>query len=252
MCCFIGSGSTNFRVGYIPTGDKFYKAPSNALMSNHEKLMASRKSYCSVITRIIDEHSMMGRPDYAWYKHPNKELRRPMNVLDAEGEVITVHHDSVLLHEDIYSRPHGGIPMQYFFGDTNQLPPVMKKPVQESTKPGTADALGMVAFSEILDPPNTNVMESVIVSMKHVLRQDDPPFLDLLSAMRNGNVSRDQADILVGRCLYKLSPDEKEDFNKNALSLVPTWNQANLINHKYLLHTTTNPIAKIPGKLNSI
>ena len=246
--------STNCRVGYIPTGDKFYKAPSNALMSNHEELMASRKSYCSVITRIIDEHSMMGRPDYAWYKHRNEELRRPMNVLDAEGEGITVHHDSVLLHQEIYSRPHGGIPIQMFFGDTNQLPPVMKKPAysQESTKPGTADALGQVAFSEILDPPDTNVMESVIVSMKHVLRQDDPPFLDLLSAMRNGTVTRDQADLLVDRCLDKLSTEEKDDFNKNALSLVPTWKQANLINHKYLLHTMTTPIAKITGNLNSV
>lgn len=95
-------------------------------------------------------------------------------------------------------------------------------------------------------------MESVIVSMKHVLRQDDPPFLDLLSAMRNGTVTRDQADLLVDRCLDKLSTEEKDDFNKNALSLVPTWKQANLINHKYLLHTMTNPIAKITGKLNSV
>ena len=120
-------GSTNCRVGFVPTGDKFYKAPSNAQMRNHEQLMANRVSYCSVKTRLVDEHSMMGRPDHAWYKHRNEEFRRPFDVLDAEGEGKTVHHDSVLLEEEIHSRPHGGIWMQYFFGDTNQIPPVMKK-----------------------------------------------------------------------------------------------------------------------------
>ena len=133
----------------------------------------------------------MGQPDHAWYKHRNEEFCRPFDVLDAEGEGKTVHHDSVLLEEEIHSRPHGGIWMKYFFGDTNQIPPVMKKPAYstESTKPGTADALGKVAFSEFIDPPDPNVMESVIVVMKHVLCQNDLPFLDLLSAMRNGNVT---------------------------------------------------------------
>ena len=102
-------GSTNFRVGFITTGDKFYKAPTNAQMNNHEQLLATRLSYCSVKTRLVDEHSIMGQPDHAWYKHRNEEFRRPFDVLDAEGEGKTVHHDSVLLEEEIHSRPHGGI-----------------------------------------------------------------------------------------------------------------------------------------------
>ncbi len=95
-------------------------------------------------------------------------------------------------------------------------------------------------------------MESVIVVMKHVLRQNDGPFLDILSAMRNGNVTREQAQMLIGRCLDHLSPLQRDDFKKNALSLVPTWKKANLINHNYLQDTMTNPIAKITGKMESI
>ena len=136
--------------------------------------------------------SMMGRPDHAWYKHHKKEFCRPVDVLDAEGEDKTVHHDSVLLEKEIHSRHHGGIWMQYFFDNTNQIPPVTKKPAYstESTKPGTSDTLKKMAFSEFIDPLDYNLMESVIVVMKHVLRQNKLPFLDLLSAMRNGNVSR--------------------------------------------------------------
>jgi hypothetical protein len=67
-------GSTNFRVGFIPTGDKFYKAPTNAQINNHEQLMANGLSYCSVKKRLVDEHSMMGWPDHVWYKHRNKEF----------------------------------------------------------------------------------------------------------------------------------------------------------------------------------
>ena len=37
-------GSTNGMVGFILTGDKFYKAPSNAQMCNHEQLMANQLS----------------------------------------------------------------------------------------------------------------------------------------------------------------------------------------------------------------
>jgi hypothetical protein len=217
-------------------------------------MRATRKSYCAVKTRLYDEHSMMGRPDWAWIKHRNEEFRRPMDVLDAGGEGQIRHHDSVLLEEDIYSRPHGGIPMIYVFGDTNQLPPVMKKPAYstEPSKAGTADALGMVAFSEFIDPPNENEAESVIVIMKHVIRRNDRAFLALLSAMREGNVSREQARVLRNRCLEKLTQAEQDNFKNNALCLVPTSKQANQIIHNYLQHTMTNPIAKIHGKLQSI
>jgi hypothetical protein len=89
----------------------------------------------------MDKHSMTGRPDWAWLKHRHKEMRRPMDVLDNDGQGTTVHQDSTNLPEDVYNCPHGGIPFIYSFGDSHQLLPVMKKPAYSdgSAKPGTAD-----------------------------------------------------------------------------------------------------------------
>ncbi len=79
-----------------------------------------------------------------------------MNVLDNDRQGTTVYHDSTNLPDDIYNHPHGGIRFIYSFGDSHQLPPVMKKPAysDESAKPRTANMLSRIAFSEFLNPDN--------------------------------------------------------------------------------------------------
>jgi hypothetical protein len=84
-----------------------------------------RSIYSRIITRLMDEHSMTGRPNWAWLKHTHKEMRRPIDVFDNDGQGTTVHQDSTNLPEDVYNCPHGGIQFVYSFGDSRQLPPVI-------------------------------------------------------------------------------------------------------------------------------
>jgi hypothetical protein len=61
----------------------------------------------------MNEHSVTGRLDSAWSKHRYKEMRRPMDVLDNDGQGTIVHQDSTNLPDDVYNHPHGGIPLIY-------------------------------------------------------------------------------------------------------------------------------------------
>ena len=192
----------------------------------------------------MNEHSVTGRLDSAWSKHRYKEMRRPMDVLDNDGHGTTGHQDSTHLPEDFYNCPHGGIPFKYSFVDSHQLPPVMKKPAysDESAKPGTADMLGRIAFSEFLDGDNELECQSTIVLMDEVICQNDPGFLSLLSNMRNGSLTEQDSELLLSQCLDKLPSNERRGFH-NALWLVPTWKDANAHLFNYLQHITTSPIA---------
>ena len=79
--------------------------------------MATRRRFSSTIVFLVDEHSMMGLGDIGWIKHRNEEFRRPSDVQDNEGGVITQEDDQFLLPPEVYNRPHGGIPIIIFLGD---------------------------------------------------------------------------------------------------------------------------------------
>jgi hypothetical protein len=132
--------------------------------------------YSRIITRLIDKHSMTGHPDWKWLKHRHKEMCRPINVLDNNGQGSTVYHDSTNLPDDIYNCPPDGIPFIYSFGDSNQLSTLMKKPIHsdKSAKPRTAGMLGCIAFSELLNPDNELECQSTIVFIYEVVCQNDP------------------------------------------------------------------------------
>lgn len=247
-------GSTHCRCSNIPTGRKFMKAPTNMTTSDATVIQATRLSMSKVIARFKDEHSMDGRPTWAWMKHRHEELRRPMDVLDDDGNIVGQDETgNSLLTPDVYMRPWGGIPFVYSFGDCGQLPPVMMKGMYDQSigRPGTADFMGRIAFAEFRSPPKPEEATAVSVVMDEVLRQDDEAFKRLLTRMREGNIQNEDIDFLTSRCLDKLSPEERSSFTQNALHLVPTWKMAHQIIFDYL-QSLDKPKAKFKAKLHTI
>ena len=97
---------------------------------------------------------------------------------------------------------------------------------------------------------NTKQM-STIVFLEEVLRQSDERFKKLLTNMREGCVDDEDIDLLMSRMLSKMTPDERQVFDSEALHLVPTWKQAVSINLNYLQKSLTSPIAKIKAELQT-
>ena len=213
-------GSTHCRSLSIPAGQRLHKLPTNIKDQKADHVKAMKKAMCEVISRFMDEHSQSGRPYWAWLKHRHEEYRRPTMILDKEENVI--HTEEVDLKPAVYKRAWGGIPFIYSFGDCAQLPPVMMTALydEKPAKPNTADLLGKIAIAEFLDPPNKRQCESTIVVMDEVLRQDNPEFLQLLTRMRQGRLESTDVDIIISRCLDKLSKEERESF-KDAIHMVP-------------------------------
>jgi hypothetical protein len=247
-------GSTICRNCSIPTGKAFQKTPKDRPVRNVNDHRATQCRFSSVIVFLVDEHSMMGLGDIAWIKHRNEEFRRPSNVLDDDGGVIAQEHVEFLLPPEVYDRPHGGIPIIIFLGDTNQLPPVAKKAVYSTDTPrsSTSDAAGKIAFSDFINPPNEDEVESYTFYMDEVLRQSDNEFKTLLQNMRNGTMTDDDIKLLDDRKLSNLSADERRNFEEGALHLVPTWKQASRIIFDYLQNDMTTPIAKVTSQFSSI
>ena len=243
-------GSTHCRCSSIPTGAKFHKAPTDIRNSNSDRVRAMRSSMCQVTSRFMDEHSMAGRPYWAWLKHRHEELRRPVSVLDAECN--TVYEDTVNLQPEIYNRPWGGIPLIYSFGDCAQLPPVLMKALydKQPAKAGTADCHGKLAISSYMNP-HSDESESITVLMKDVLRQNDTNFLLLLTHMREGAMTDDDVDFLLNRTIQNLDDAEKTQFQgPRTLHLVPTWKLTHDITFQYLQSLET-PLAKMTAKLST-
>ena len=68
----------------------------------------------------------------------------------------------------------GGIPAFYSMGDVNQLPPVAMKSIADDSNPNSScssDAIGKIAFSEFMDPPNELETINFTFHMTDVVRQ---------------------------------------------------------------------------------
>ena len=68
--------------------------------------------------------------------------------------------------------------------------------------------------------------------------------------MREGGLKITDVDIIISRCLDKLSKEERESF-KDAIYLVPQWKMAHPIVFRYISNMTT-PIAKMTTRLQSV
>ena len=110
--------------------------------------------------------------------------------------------------------------------------------------PGSSDLTGKVDLSEFMFSMNTMDVGCTIFKMDKVLRQNDPEFLTVLDNMTNGTLSVAESDFIESRCLNSMDEVERNTF-KNAIHLVPTWQQTHEIVFKYLTENFRAPIVKV-------
>ena len=215
------------------------------VVTDANRLCALKTTMCQVVSRFMDEHSMSCRALWAWLRHIHEELRRQRQVLDGAGNDLYLESDHGL-YTVVSERPWGGIPFVISMGDCAQLPPVKMKALYDKApgKPGSSDLIGKVALSEFMFPLNTMDSRCTIVIMDKVLRQDNPEFLTVHNNMTNGTMTVADSDFIASRCLDNMDPVERNTF-KNAIHLVPTWQQTHVIVFKYLMEEFRAPIVKV-------
>lgn len=253
------NGKTHFRLNSIPTGQKFRGKPCNSTNPNSMQNLAMRKKMLRAQSRFLDEHSMAGRSMWAWLEHRHEEFRRPCHITDTNGNTIDVDDqlpDEYILDPLISDRPWGGLAFTYSSGDCHQLNPIGQKPFY-STEPASStegsDFCGMQTWSRFINPPDESETECTVVVMDNVIRQgeDQKPFKDALSHMREGTVTIEDAELLLNRCLDNLTHQEREAFRDDTLHLVCTWREAHEHNFQYLDKELTEPIALFKAKYES-
>ena len=152
---------------------------------------------------------------------------------------------------EVASRFGGGPHAHYSFGDINQLPPVGSSSYYKSDlgKEGSAQRVGRFKLSEFFY--GSPGCESTIVMMDDVIRQDAPEFKTFLHNMRSGTISEAESEWLHGKCLDKMSPDERAQFD-DAIHICPKWAKANEVCFKYLQDDLDEPIALVKAKMSTI
>ena len=120
----IGS-STHFRYCSIPIGWNFQSIPKNIETTNTNSLREMRISMCNVVSRLMDEHSIIVKPYWAWLKNRQEELRRLTNVLDNEHNTVLIYE--VDLDQEIYNQTPTGIALVHSLGASGHLPSVTMK-----------------------------------------------------------------------------------------------------------------------------
>ena len=275
--------STHCRTNKIPTGDAFEKAPSNLEGSICNKMLAVRRSHSAAFFRGLDEHSMAGRKYFTWLKHINTEFRTPTVVCDDGGNMIDNREGSVEIpippgrlsarqrerirldkrmkdvchvNPQLVQRPWAGIPLVLTMGDQAQLPPVKDKVVyntSESRKQNSSDACRRVAFHEFLNPPNKDEVESFVIIMDEVVRQDDEEFKALIGCMTDCKMTNADVDWMASKCLCNLESEEKKMFD-GAIHLVRKWEDVKPIIFEYLDSMSREqnvPLAKFKAKFET-
>ena len=254
------NGATCARGIKIPVGNKAKEQPSdNYLPNKSDELRAFALSLCKLFALFKDEHSMDSRGMWAWMRHRLESARKYEPGLDQwlhrsrlpgqkecyERLMATTQFDLAL--QELSERPFSGIPFIASLGDCQQLPPVGAKSHYDTSKAYDADlacAAGRLAFSDFLNPPEGSNCRGVTIVMEEVRRQEPGPFMTSLSHMRDGTVTVDDAKFLLQRQWSKLSEQEQDLFEKNALFLFPQWKRTKPITIKYL-KGLDRPIAKI-------
>lgn len=136
------------------------------------------------------------------------------DTLDAIDHVLRQYRNS--------SRPFGGVQM-LMIGDMQQLAPVAKEDEWRLLSPYYSSPYFF--SSKVLQ--NTNF---VTIELKHVYRQNDPVFIDLLNSVRNNYVTADTLKHLNTRYIPNFSPKEEEGY----IRLTTHNYQADIINEEKL------------------
>jgi hypothetical protein len=234
------------------------KAPSNWKSSSSAAVRAFYLKMNRLVYLVMDEESMTGRPNFAWIRHRTEEMRRMVSLPssdqsndDDDGAAASgsfLHSVHPPIPRAVTDRHFGGIPIVETYGDCHQIPPVGMKLVMDmapATSPDSACASGRIAFHEFLHPlPETGVRSLVVIMTEVVRQRGDPRFRDIIQHMREGTVTREDADLLMARRLSALSPEERADFVQNALFVMPTWRRTVPITRQYLIDLG-QPVARV-------
>jgi PIF1 helicase. len=245
-------GTTHCRSCSIPTGKEFSKVPAPISCSKRSSLQHMLSMHRHLFLWAFDEHSMTGRKSFGWLKHRLEELRSVARTYDAAGNLVpNLDSNQPSIPDDVSFRPFGGVPFIFSCGDHAQLPPVLDKLMYDTSpaKPNTADMCGKIAFSQFLNSDDESEIESTVVILDEVLRQDDPIFLGFLQRMRGGNLNMDNVALIRSRCLETLDETEQAAF-KDAIHITSTWNEASKISFEYLCRLNV-PIAKIRARYST-
>ena len=141
----------------------FFKLPPRLIEPGDVKRLRTARLMKALETVIIDEISMV-RAD----------------MLDAIDRSLKLNRAS--------KRPFGGVRM-ILSGDLHQLPPVVGRdegPILQARYGG----------SYFFNAPAFKQAEFALLALKHVFRQDDPHFLALLGAMRQGRLTGPDQEVL--------------------------------------------------------
>lgn len=130
--------------------------------------------------------------------------------------------DSVLRQYRNSNRPFGGVQM-LMIGDMQQLAPVAKEEEWKLLSPYYSSPYFF--SSKVLQHT-----DFVTVELKHVYRQNDPVFIDLLNAVRNNTASSDTLEHLNSRYIPTFSPNDDEGY----IRLTTHNYQADIINDEKL------------------
>ena len=127
--------------------------------------------------------------------------------------------DQILRYATRMDIPFGGKQM-LLFGDLYQLPPVANPQVRRYFD----DRYGGVFF---FNAPGIKRCNLEVREMKHIFRQKDPVFIEILNGVRDGSITDDKLDLLNERA--DTSPEEDM-----AVIIAPTKDVVTRINEEYL------------------
>lgn len=169
-------------------------------------------------------------------KNPNQSQKinkRKINILKSLDlividEISMVRADVLDAIDDVMRRyknrfqPFGGVQV-LMIGDMQQLPPVVKHNEMEMLR----KYYKSMYFFHAKALSNNNL---ITIELKHVYRQSDTKFVDILNEIRNNQLSQESYNKLHERYIPNFKPQKDEKY----INLTTHNNTANKINQEYL------------------
>lgn len=118
------------------------------------------------------------------------------DVLDAIDEVLRRYRD--------FSQPFGGVQL-LMIGDLHQLPPVVKSEEWQLLQPyyDTAYFFGSLALQKT---------DAVVIELKHIYRQSDSKFINLLNRVRDNRIDSEALNTLNSRYRSDFNPTDEDGY----------------------------------------
>ncbi len=141
------------------------------------------------------------------------------DLLDAIDDVLRKYKDRF--------KPFGGVQL-LMIGDLHQLPPVVKPDEWQMIRKfyKTSYFFGSLALQQT---------KTITIQLKHIYRQSDSMFIDLLNKVRNNDMTQEVFDLLNSRYIPNFEPKEDEGY----ITLSSHNATANSINNTRLSALTT-------------